>query len=184
MKAFDISPIVINFYKDILRSNRRSNTEAYSLVLLPLIFSFVAVVRPIDSDFISMMATALAILFGFTFSSLLTTAKYTAKDDPVEERVVNQTRLGTSYGLLVNLAALISVVVVSIGVTNYGNLSYLVATAISIIVYFLLFHYLLVMVYLMRYLYLLAIGGALEQSPMRQPGENEMDENEKLNSFD
>jgi hypothetical protein len=72
-----------------------------------------------------------------------------------------------------NLAALISVVVVSIAVTNFATLSLPVAIGISAAVYALLFHYLLVMVYLMRYLYLLVIGGAFEEAETRQPQESE-----------
>lgn len=167
MKAFDITPIVDNFYRDILENDRRSDWEAYLLLLVPVVLAQVAVVRPIHSGFVSMMGTALAILFGFTFSSLLTTARYSAKDDPIEEKVVKQTRLGTSYALLVNLMALIAIVVVSIVVKDYAALSQSAAVTVSATVYFLLFHYLLVMVYLMRYLYILAIGGALEQSEGR-----------------
>lgn len=179
MKAFDITPIVENFYRDILDSDRRSDNEAYTLLAVPAVLALVGVVRPIDSGFMSMMATALAILFGFTFSSLLTTAKYSAKDDRIEERVVKQTRLGTSYALLMNLVALIMVVGVSIGVTDYGALSQHSAVVLSVGVYFLLFHYLLVMVYLMRYLYLLAVGGALEQTQDRNRGrEDESEKNE------
>lgn len=163
MKAFDISLIVKNFYRDIFESERRSNAEAYVLVVVPAALASVASVRPIDSEFISMMATSLAILFGFTFNSLLTTAKYSANDDVVEKEIVNQTRLGTSYALLMNLVALIAVVVVSIIVTDYEAFSGLRATITSGVVYFLMFHYLLVMMYLMRYLYLLVMGGALEQ---------------------
>lgn len=163
MKAFDITPIVENFYRDILESDRRSNWEAYVLVLLPGLLALVASVRPIDNEFISMMTTALAILFGFTFSSLLTTAKYSAKEDRIEEKVVKQTRLGTSYALLANLVSLIAVIGVSIAVVDYAALSSLIATIASGLVYFLLFHYLLVMLYLMRYLYLLVIGGAFEE---------------------
>ena len=62
-----------------------------------------------------------------------------------------------------NLAALIVAVTVSTAVTDYAVLSYPVVTAFSSIMYFVLFHYLLVMVYLMRYLYLLMSGGALEE---------------------
>lgn len=163
MKAFDVSPIIDNFYRDILENDRRANWEAYALLVFPAMLSLVAFLRPIDSEFVSMMATALAILFGFTFSSLLTTAKYSAKGDRIEEKVVKQARLGTSYALLVNLVALISIVAVSIAVVDYATLPSLAAIATSVVVYFLLFHYLLVMIYLMRYLYVLAIGGALEQ---------------------
>lgn len=180
MKAFDISPIVDNFYRDIFENDRRSNAEAYVLLLVPGFLAMVAVVRPMDSEFISMMTTALAILFGFTFSSLLTTAKYSAKEDRIEERVVKQTRLGTSYALLMNLVALIAVVSVSIAVTEYGALSYPTATAVSAGVYYLLFHYLLVMVYLMRYLYLLVIGGALEQSTKTAQSKDEGSEEDEI----
>lgn len=179
MKAFDVTPIVKNFYRDILENDRRANTEAYLLLLLPAALALVGVIRPIDHAFISMMATALAILFGFTFSSLLTTAKYSAREDRIEKKVVVQTRLGTSYALLVNLVALISLIAVSIAITNYATLSRPVEVGISIGVYGLLFHYLLVMVYLMRYLYLLVIGGALEQpQPERQVEESENEETE------
>lgn len=164
MKAFDVSLIVDNFYRDILESDRRSNWEAYTLLVIPAMLSLVAFFRPIDSEFVSMMATALAILFGFTFSSLLTTAKYSPKQDRIEEKVVKQARLRTSYALLVNLLSLISIVAVSIAVVDYATLSPLAAVTTSVVVYFLLFHYLLVMFYLMRYLYVLAIGGALEES--------------------
>lgn len=179
MKAFDVSPIVSNFYRDILDDNRRSDTEAYALIVLPAVMASVAYVRPLNSEFMSTMAMALAILFGFTFNSLLTTAKYTANDDQIEAEVVRQTRLGTSYGLLMNLVALITVVVVSIGVTDYGTLSFPVATALSAFVYLLLFHYLLVMIYLMRYLYLLALGGAFEElSGSSEMSEDDAEENE------
>lgn len=179
MKAFDVTPIITNFYRDILESDRRSNSEAYVLWVVPGGLALVALIRPIDSEFMSMMATALAILFGFTFSSLLTTAKYSAKEDRIEEKVVTHTRLGTSYALLMNLVSLIAVVLVSVAVTDYGLLSYPIAAAVSAGVYCLLFHYLLVMVYLMRYLYLLAVGGALEQ-PWPEGGstENESEESE------
>lgn len=163
MKAFDVSPIVSNFYRDILDNERRSNWEAYFLLIIPLLLSFISFIRPIDHEFVTMMATALAILFGFTFSSLLTTAKYSPTEDRIEERVVKQSRLGTSYALLVNLIALIAIILVSIAVIDYAGLSTSTSIAISGIIYFLLFHYLLVMLYLMRYLYLLVIGGALEQ---------------------
>lgn len=176
MNAFDVTPIIKNFYRDILESDRRSNWEAYALLVVPGTCALIAVVRPIDSEFISMMATALAILFGFTFSSLLTTAKYSAKDDLIEKEVVNQTRLGTSYALLMNLVSLIAVVVVSIAVMDYATLSFPVATAASVVVYFLLFHYLLIMVYMMRYLYLLVIGGALEETT--EPAEPDHEESE------
>jgi len=179
MKAFDISPIIANFYRDILESERRSNWEAYTLVLVPIVLAFVGVVRPIDDAFIMMMATALAILFGFTFSSLLTTAKYSEKDDPLEEQVVRETRVGTSYALLANLVSLIAVIGVSIAVIDYDTLSATSAAGVSWVVYFLLFHYLLVMVYLMRYLYLLVIGGAFEEAePQVRPTEPEQEDNE------
>jgi cytochrome c biogenesis factor len=180
MKAFDITPIVRNFYQDIFKSDRRSNAEAYALILIPAAFALVGVLRPIDAAFMSMMSTALAILFGFTFSSLLTTAKYSAKEDRIEEMVVKQTRLGTSYALLMNLVALIAVVSVSIGVEDYGTLSPMAATAVSAAVYFLLFHYLLVMVYLMRYLYLLVIGGALEQTQNQSMSDGEEQEENEI----
>lgn len=162
-KAFDVTPIVGNFYLDIFESEERSDWEAYVLIGFPAVLSLVAIVRPIDDGFITMMATALAILFGFTFSSLLTTAKYSAKEDRIEEQVVKETRLGTSYALFVNLISLIAVVSVSIAVVDYTALSSPVAVGVSWVVYFLLFHYLVVMVYLMRYLYLLVIGGAFEE---------------------
>lgn len=179
MKAFDVTPIITNFYRDILESDRRSNSEAYTLWIVPGVLALVALIRPIDGEFMSMMATSLAILFGFTFSSLLTTAKYSAKKDRIEEKVVKQTRLGTSYALLMNLVSLIAVVLVSVAVTDYTALSYPVAATVSAGVYCLLFHYLLVMVYLMRYLYLLAIGGALEQPrPGGQSADGESEESE------
>ncbi|MFD1526208.1 MULTISPECIES: hypothetical protein [Halobacteriales] len=178
MKAFDLSPIVRNFYRDIFENDDRPDYEAYALLAIPGLFSLIAFTRPVDSDFIGMMSTALAILFGFTFSTLMTTAKYSTKDDRIEEMVVQQTRVGTSYALLVNLISLISIVLVSVLVEDYSQLSYPVATGISIVVYALMFHYLLVMVYLMRYLYLLAIGGAFEQSPRTEPRQERGDENE------
>jgi len=180
MKAFDITPIIDNFYLDIFDNDRRSNWEGYILWIAPAILAQVAVIRPIDSEFVSMMVTALAILFGFTFSSLLTTAKYSAKEDRIEERVVKQTRLGTSYALLMNLLTLIAVVVVSIGVTDYNSISQPVGIAVSAAVYCLLFHYLLVMVYLMRYLYLLAIGGALEQTEGSERAQDEQEDKSEI----
>lgn len=178
MKAFDLTPIIKNFYRGIIENEDRPDSEAYALVVIPGVFSLIAMVRPIDSEFLGMMATALAILFGFTFSSLLSTARYSAKDDRIEQLVVEQTRVGTSYALLVNLVSLISIVVVSVLVEDYSRLSYLAATVGSAIVYALLFHYLLVMVYLMRYLYLLAIGGAFEQPMHTTGGHGEEDEKE------
>lgn len=176
MKAFDLSSIARNFYRDILDDDTRPNSEAYALLLIPSVVSTIAVFRPIDAEFLSMMSTALSILFGFTFSSLLSTARYSAKNDPVEQLVVKQTRLGTSYALLVNLLSLISIIVVSIVVVDYAQLSYTVATGLSFGVYWLLFHYLTVMVYLMRYLYLLAIGGAFESEGQPSPSEGENEE--------
>lgn len=180
MKAFDVTPIVSNFYRDILGSERRSNWEAYLFLLVPVLLASVAVIRPLDSEFVTMMATALAILFGFTFSSLLTTAKYSPKEDRIEERVVKQARLGTSYALLMNLVALIAIVVVSIAVVDYGTLSQSSAVVLSFIVYGLLFHYLLVMVYLMRYLYVLVIGGALEGGEASTEAKGEESEERKI----
>jgi len=173
MRAFDLSPIILNFYRGILDDDERPNWEAYVLLLIPGAASLVGLYRHIDPEFISTMSTSLAILFGFTFSSLLTTAKYSAKGDRIEEIVVQQTRIGTSYALLVNLVSLISVVLVSVFVADYSQLSYSTATAVSIGVYYLMFHYLLVMIYMMRYLYLLTIGGAFEESPSREPVEED-----------
>lgn len=178
MRAFDISPIIVNFYRDIFDDDR-SNMEAYIVLVVPAVLALVAFRRPIHEGFISMMTTALAILFGFTFSSLLTTAKYSAKDDPIEEQVVRETRVGTSYALLANLVTLIAVIGVSIMVVDYATLSSPVATGVSWVVYFLLFHYLVVMVYLMRYLYLLVIGGAFEETePVVKASEDEQEEQE------
>jgi|GEM_PF-3183009 len=163
MKAFDITPIIQNFYGDILNSDQRSNLEAYLLLIIPGILATTAIVRPIDQEFLTMMTTALAILFGFTFNSLLTTAKYSAKDDPIEEKVVHQTRLGTAYALLINLFSLITIITISIAVTEFNQLNTGGLAVASYATYFLLFHYLMILLYLMRYLYLLVIGGALEQ---------------------
>ena len=176
MKAFDLSPIVWNFYHDILEDDDRPDSEAYALLIIPTAISTIAFFRHIDAEFLSMMATALAILFGFTFSSLLSTARYSAKDDRVEELVVKQTRLGTSYALLVNLLSLISIIFVSIIVVDYAQLSYAIATVISAGVYWLLFHYLTTMVYLMRYLYLLAIGGAFATENESTPNEEDTEQ--------
>lgn len=85
----------------------------------------------------------------------------------------------TSYVLLMNLVSLIAVVVVSIAVTDYATLSFPAATAASVAVYFLLFHYLLVMVYMMQYLYLLVIGGALEETIPPTESEHEKSEDSK-----
>ncbi|MFC4407965.1 hypothetical protein [Haloarchaeobius iranensis] len=178
MRAFDLRSIVNNFYGDILSDKSVSNWEAYSLLVIPFLLAQVAVVRPIDEGFVGTMSTALAILFGFTFSSLLTTAKYTPKDDRNEERVVKKAQLGTSYALLVNLVSLITIVMTSIAVIDYSQLSTLAATATSAVVYFFLFHYLATMLYLMRYLYLLAIGGAFreEESEPQHQEEEEVEE--------
>lgn len=180
MKAFDITPIIANFYCDIFDSEKRSNWEGYILLSLPALLALVAIVRPIDDEFMTMMATSLAILFGFTFSSLLTTAKYSAKEDRIEEEVVKQTRLGTSYALFINLLALISIVFASIAITDYSTMSQPLGAIISAPIYFLLFHYLLVMIYLMRYLYLLAIGGALEETSVGNQKSMEGRENSDL----
>jgi hypothetical protein len=164
MKAFDLRSIVNNFYRDIYEDKKRPNREAYFILVFPAVLSQISIVRPIDADFISAMSTALAVLFGFTFTSLLTTAKYSPKGDKIEEKVVRQARIGTSYALLINLISLFSVVFTSIAVVEYSTLPYLLATTMSAFVYYFLFHYLTVMMYMMRYLYLLTTGGALEKS--------------------
>jgi putative effector of murein hydrolase LrgA (UPF0299 family) len=163
MKAFDITPIVNDFYDSIFEDERRSNWEGYSLLFIPAGVALLGFVRQIDGSFISTMSTTLAILFGFTFTSLLTTARYVPTGNQVEKEVVDEARIGTSYALLVNLFSLILIVFISILVVNYQNLSYGFGVIISTAVYYSLFHYLTVMVYLMRYLYLLATGGAFEQ---------------------
>lgn len=179
MKAFDLSPIFCNFFRGILDDDDRPDYEAYALLAIPGVLSLIAFYRHVDSEFIEMMSTALAILFGFTFSTLMTTAKYSTKDDRIEEMVVRQTRVGTSYALVINLLSLISVVFVSIFVKDYSQLSYTTATVLSAGIYVLMFHYLIVMVYLMRYLYLLAIGGAFEQpSRIREDDDGEKNTSE------
>jgi hypothetical protein len=162
MKHIDVRSIIKNFYKNILEDETRSDWEAYSLLLFPSAVAQVAIFRPIDGQFISNMMTSLAILFGFTYTSLLTAAKNSPKDDRVEKLVVQETRMTTSYALLMNLITLIAVVVISIAVVDYTQLGYVTVTALSAGVYFLLFHYLMMMLYLMRYLYLLSTGGAFE----------------------
>ena len=161
--SLNLAPIVNNFYRDILEDETRSDWEAYILLVLPGLLSMVSLFRPIDEQFVSTMSTALAVLFGFTFTSLMSTARYSAKDDPVEERVVKETRLTTAYAVLVNLIALIVIVGVTVAVVDYTRLNSIYATALSAGVYFVLFHYLLVMLHLMKYLYLLTIGGAFEE---------------------
>lgn len=173
MKSFDLRSIVNNFYGDILEDERVSDWEAYSLVLLPVVLSQIAIFRPVDHAFMGTMSTALAILFGFTFSSLLTTAKYSPKGDRTEELVVKKAQLGTSYALLVNLVSLITIICTSILVVEYNTLGQISATATSATVYFFLFHYLAVMLYLMRYLYLLAIGGAFQMDTEQKEEEGE-----------
>lgn len=176
MIAFDLRPIVNNFYSGIFNSDSRPNWEAYALLVIPAVLAQAAVFSPVTESKISTISTALAILFGFTFSSLLTTAKYSSKDDRLEQQVVQETRVGTSYALLVNLVSLFLVVGSSVFISNYSNLSYIVSTSLSALIYYSLFHYLLVMVYLMRYLYLLAIGGAFEEEINDQ---NDVDSEER-----
>jgi len=179
MKSFDVGVIAQSFYQGILSDDDRPSSEAYVLIILPAVFALISVVRPVDESFISTMSTTLAILFGFTFSSLLTTAKYSAKEDRLEKIVVNQARVGTSYALLVNLISLIAIVVTSILVIDYSQLSGIVSVTVSAVIYYLLFHYLLVMVYLMRYLYLLAIGGAFAETTSSEDNRGrERDESE------
>ncbi len=180
MRAFDVRSIVNNFYRDILNDEKRSDWEAYALVVIPAILAQVAVVRHVDRAFVSTMSTTLAILFGFTFSSLLTTARYSPKNDRVEELVVKQTRLGTAYALLVNLLTLFTVVAISIGVTEYNSLGYTAATMLSALTYFALFHYLIVMLYLMRYLYLLTVGGAFEEPSAASASDTETADSEQI----
>jgi len=163
MKAFDLTPIISNFYGGILNTDSRPNWEAYVLIGFPLILALVGFYSPITESTISTMITALAILFGFTFSSLLTTAQYSGRGDRLEKQIVQETRIGTSYALLVNLLSLISVVLSSIFIADFGQIAFLPLAIVSVVVYYLLFHYLLVMIYLMRYLYLLAVGGAFEE---------------------
>ncbi|WP_153952303.1 hypothetical protein [Halosegnis longus] len=164
MKSLNVAPIVNNFYSQIYDDRQKSNWEGYILLLVPALIAQIAIFRPIDAEFMSTMSTTLAILFGFTFTSLMSTARYSAKDDKVEEKVVRETRTTTAYALLINLSALVLVVGTTIAVVDYASLQYSVATAVSAGVYFFMFHYLMVMVHLMRYLYLLAIGGAFENS--------------------
>jgi hypothetical protein len=110
------------------------------------------------------MSTALAVLFGFTFNSLMITARYSTKNDRLEEMVVRQARLGTSYALFVNLTALLLVISASIAIVDYSEVSYQAITAASAGVYYILFHYLFVVFHLLRYMYLLAVGGAFEDA--------------------
>lgn len=182
MKAFDLGSIVNNFYREILEDKDKSNWEAYILVLAPAVLAQVAMFRHIDANFIGTTSTALAILFGFTFSSLLATAEYTPNNDPNEEQVVKETRLATSYALLINFTTLVSVILVSIVVVDYASMGYTEGTALSAGVYYMLFHYLIVMGYLLRYIYLLTQGGAFEESEQsnRQPPEVKEDEGEVI----
>lgn len=179
MDAIDLSSIVNNFYEDIFSDPRRSDFEGYVLVLIPLLLAQIAIFRPVDGDFISAMSTALAIFFGFTFSSMMATARYTAKDDPIEKKVVRETRIGTSYALVVNLAALLSVIFTSILVTDYSAIPTIAHVTGSAVVYFFMFHYLIVMVYLMKYMYLLAVGGAFEGESNSSDKKEESDTEEK-----
>jgi hypothetical protein len=170
MKAFDLTPIISNFYGGILETDSRPDWEAYVLIGFPFIVALVGLYSPITDSILSTMITALAILFGFTFSSLLTTAQYSGRGDRLEKQIVQETRIGTSYALLVNLASLISVVLSSIFIADFSQIASLPLTIISVAVYYLLFHYLLVMIYLMRYLYLLAVGGAFEEARKEPQG--------------
>ena len=176
MKGFDLRSIVNNFYRDIFEDETRPNSEAYLLLALPVLFGQIGIFRHVNASFVETMVTSLALLFGFTFSSLLVTAKYTPREDRIEEKVVRETRATTSYALLISLVSLIAVVSISILVVDYNTLSYPVATGLSAGLYYLLFHYLLVMIYLMRYIYLLSIGGAFEQS--RSANSENLDEPE------
>lgn len=164
MKGFDVSPIISNFYESIFFNEKRPNSEGYIILIFPCILAQLAVIRHLEPLFLTILGTALSVLFGFTFHSLLTVAKYTPKDDPVEEEVVRQTRIGTSYGLLVNFTALSTIVFVVILFPNLSGGGYITSTAVSALVYYLVFHYLVVMMYMMRHLFLLAVGGAFEES--------------------
>lgn len=182
MKAFDLGSIVNNFYREILDDKDKSDWEAYILVLAPAVLAQIAIFRHIDANFISTTSTALAILFGFTFSSLLATAEYTPDNDPNEEQVVKETRLATSYALLVNFITLVAVIFVSIVVVDYATLGYTEGTALSAGVYYMLFHYLIIMGYLLRYIYLLTQGGAFEDGEQsdHQPPSVKKEESEVI----
>jgi len=93
-----------------------------------------------------------------------------------EEIVVRETRTGTSYGLLVNFSALTAIILVTIVISDFSTMPYTLSVIISAFIYYLVFHYLIVMVYLMRRLFLLTVGGAFEDG-----SETNMDDQESEN---
>lgn len=168
MKIINVTPIVKRYYCTLWDDRRNPLVDLLVLLGLPTGLALLGLVRPISIDFINTIVRVIAILFGFTFNALVIMSRYSTDGSGKEQKAIETTRTSTLYGLLVSLICLVIAGGITLFNPDFAQISAITHKAISYIVYLFFFHYGMTLLVLIRRLYILAEGGAFEDTGLSE----------------
>lgn len=160
----NVWPVIRNHYADIINDSPSAWLDLIILLIIPLGISLLAIPFSASMDFVLLTATALTILFGFTFNAavLLAGTDYSEKEYTVN-KAIRMTKGNTLYALLIAFVTLVTSFAVFISIESEPYMNGTILVILSGILYYLLTHYLITLLMVLRRLYILLEGNMIDK---------------------
>lgn len=159
----NVWPVVDNHYKNIIEDSPAAWLDMLLLLGVPLVTSLAAYEFQASAKFVKVTISTLTILFGFTFNAVVLLA---ARDDTDKKRTVryaiSMTKGNAVYALLVAFLTLICSFIVFLITLAPNFVPAIVITLASGVLYFMLSHYIITLLVVLRRLYILIEGNVID----------------------
>lgn len=159
----NVWPVVTNFYSELIEDSPAAWADLILLIAVPTGISLIATEYTASAEFVSIAISALTVLFGFTFNAVVLLVGRDDSDKHAKVReAISMTRGNAVYSLVIGfLSLIVAFLVFLIGKGNGHILASLLIWG-SGALYFLLSHYTLSLLVVIRRVYILVESNKLE----------------------
>lgn len=146
----NIVPIIKNHYSNLVKDSPAAWMDLLILLGLPAATILLVPYYTATVNFIILVVTSLTILFGFTFNAAILLSGTSISEHPHEEkRAIEITKGSSLYALLISFITLLYSFAVYV-VIDFGGGPFPSIELMSGILYYLLAHYLLTLLVILR----------------------------------
>ena len=161
----DVTPVIAVHYRRIAKDSPLVIADLFVLLGVPFLIAGVSIRVPVSNGLISRVIPALAILIGFSINAVIlmageplepgegTQSRTAYSEVKNRKQALIHTRSNTLYALVVGLLALLMAIISS--AVLHARLPEMLVTAVSFVLYFLLIHYFITLLMVVRRLYIL-----------------------------
>ncbi len=146
----NIIPIIRNHYSNIIKDSPVAWMDLLILLGLPAATVLLVPYYTATVNFVILVVTALTILFGFTFNAAILLSGTNTSELPHEEkRAIEITKSSSLYALLISFITLLYSFTVYLAI-DFGSGFFFSIESMSAFLYYLLAHYILTLLVILR----------------------------------